>query len=230
MNTFIVKTVAGRSPMSTLTALRDVETVTEGPRAAVLVQHPVRRRILALARTPMSASEMASRLGLPRQRVNYHVRKLERARFLSRGQQRLRRNMLEQQYVATARSYVIAPELLGPLAPHANAVHDAASAAALFSIASRAQADLTRVVADADASTKRVATLSLTADVRFTSAEQRAEFTRAIERAVADLIARHTAPFTAADGSAGVGRPYRLFLGCHPIPRERRADEADATA
>ena len=165
----------------TAPAIPELEPVTEGSRAAALFQHPVRRRILALARTPMSATEMAGRLGLPRQRVNYHVRQLERARFLERADQRVRRNMIEQRYVASARSYVIAPALLGALAPHTSAVQDAASAAALFAIASRAQDDLTRVVAEAGAQSKRVSTLSVTTDVRFTSAEQRAEFTRAIE-------------------------------------------------
>lgn len=213
--------------MSTLAVLRDIETVTDGPRAAALVQHPVRRRILALARTPMSATEMAGKLGLPRQRVNYHVRRLERAQFLSRAERRLRRNMMEQQYVATARSYVIAPELLGALAPHVGAVQDAASAGALFAIASRAQSDVARVVADAESQGKRVSTMALTADVRFENAGQRAAFTAELERAVADVIARHTAPFTTADGSPAPGRPYRLFLGCHPIPREQRETTAD---
>ena len=50
------------------------------------------------------------------------------------------------------------------------------------------QVDLTRVVAEADAQSKRVATLSMTADVRFTSAEQRAEFARALEEAVTDIV------------------------------------------
>ena len=216
--------------MSAAPALRELETVTDGSRAATLLQHPVRRRIVALARTPMSATEMAGRLGLTRQGVNYHVRQLERARFLQRAEQRVRRNMIEQRYVATARSYVIAPELLGALAPHASAVHDGASAAALFAIASRAQDDLTRVVTDAGARSKRVATLSLTADVRFASAEQRAEFTRAIEAAITDIVARHTTPFTADDGSPGDGRPYRLFLGCHPIPAGRPDGAIEPTA
>lgn len=99
--------------MTALAPLREVEAVTDGARATALVQHPVRRRILALARTPMSATEMAAKLGLPRQRVNDHVRQLERARSLSRAERCLRRNMVEQRYVVTARSYVIAPELLG---------------------------------------------------------------------------------------------------------------------
>ena len=216
--------------MSAATAIRELETVTDGARAATLFQHPVRRRILTLARTPMSATEMAGRLGLTRQRVNYHVRQLERAKFLERAEQRVRRNMLEQRYIATARSYVIAPELLGPLAPHASAVHDAASAAALFAMASRAQDDLTRVVTDAGARDQRVATLSLTADVRFVSADQRAEFTRAIEAAITDVIRRHTSPFTDDAGTPGDGRPYRLFLGCHPIPAERAGPAPDPVA
>jgi len=202
-----------------MSALPAIEAVTDGPRAAVLVQHPMRRSIVALARTPISATEIAAKLGLPRQRVNYHVRKLERARFLTPAERRLRRNMVEQRYVATAQSYVIAPDLLGALAPHANAVRDGASAAALFSIASRAQADMTRVITEAGAESKRVSTMSITTDIRFESAEQRAEFAAALEAAITDVVARHTAPYTTADGSPGDGRPFRLFLGCHPIPR-----------
>ena len=201
----------------------DVEPVRNAARAAALFQHPVRQQILALARSPKSATEMAAQLGLTRQSVNYHVRKLERAKFLARAEKRMRRNMVEQRYVATARAYVIAPELLGALAPHANAVQDATSASALFAIASRAQHDLTRVVSEADAQSKRLATLSLTADVRFTSAEQRAAFTRAIEQAIAEIVARHSSPFTLADSTPAPGRPYRLFLGCHPIPQDQTA-------
>lgn len=199
----------------------DVEPVRSGARAAALFQHPVRQQILALARTPMSATEISAQLGLTRQSVNYHVRKLERAKFLTRAETRMRRNMVEQRYLATARAYVIAPELLGSLAPHANAVEDAASASALFALASRAQHDLTRVVSEAGAQSKRLATLSLTADVRFTSAAQRAEFTRALEQAITEIVARHTAPFTLDDSTPAPGRPYRLFLGCHPIPQEQ---------
>jgi hypothetical protein len=140
--------------------------------------------------------------------------------------------MVEQQYVATARSYLIAPEVLGPLAAHQGAVHDAMSAAALFAITSRAQSDLTRVVAQASAEGKRLATLSLTADIRFESAEQREAFTAALERAIVELTARHSSPFTTADGSAGPGRPFRLFVGCHPIPRQEpeQSDEEGNTA
>ena len=47
------------------------------------------------------------------------------------------------------------------------------------------------------------------------------------ERAVAEVVARHSSPYRAADGSAGRGRPFRFIAGCYPIPpsAENGADE-----
>ena len=82
-------------------------------RAGALL-HPLRQRLLSLSREPASASELARRLGLPRQRVNYHVRKLEAAGFLRPAGRARKGNMIEQKYVATARAYVLSP---GPPRP-----------------------------------------------------------------------------------------------------------------
>lgn len=204
--------------MTAAVQLDEVQAVGDAARAAVLLQHPVRSRIVALAREPISATEIAARLGQPRQRVNYHVRKLARARFLRRAGKRRRRNMVEQRYLATARAYVIDPAVLGPLAARPSSAADALSAAALYAVTSRAQAEVAQAAAEAAAQGRRLATLSMAADLRFTSAEQRAAFTAALQTAVAGVLAKFTAPFARADGSAAPGRPYRLFLGCHPIP------------
>ena len=53
--------------------VRDLETV-EDPRAAAALLHPLKARILRLAREPASAAELSRRLDLPRQRVHYHAR------------------------------------------------------------------------------------------------------------------------------------------------------------
>ena len=52
--------------------------VVRGPEQAASMLHPIRRRILETLREPGSASSLAPRLGLPRQKVNYHLRALER--------------------------------------------------------------------------------------------------------------------------------------------------------
>jgi DNA-binding transcriptional ArsR family regulator len=197
----------------------DVETITDGTRAAVLVQHPLRPRILSIAREPASATQIAAVLGEARQKVNYHVHQLYRAGLLKPAGRRRKRNMVEQRFVATARTYVLAPQLIGPLAAEAAQVADALSASYLVALASQAQAELATVMEAAGAQGKRVPTMSMSAEMRFESAEQREGFARALQNALTKVVAEHSAPATKRDGSAGAGRPYRLVVGCYPIPK-----------
>lgn len=203
----------------------DVETITDGSRAAALVQHPLRPRILSLAREPASATQIAASLGEPRQKINYHVRQLHRAGLLRPAGRRKRRNMVEQRFVATARTYVLAPQLIGPLAAEAAEVADALSAAYLVALASQTQAELTSAIEAASAQGKRIATLSLNAEVRFESGEQREDFARALRTALTEVIAEHSSPATNRDGSAGSGRPFRLVVGCYPILKRAAGPE-----
>lgn len=203
---------------------RDVEPVRARARAAVLL-HPLRLRILTHAAAPVSASEIAARLGLARQKVNYHVRQLARAGFLRRAGRRRKRNMVEQRYVATARGYVLTPDVLGPLAPDRGRIADRMSAAHLLALAAQVQSEVAAVEHRAGRAGKRFATLSLAADVRFTSAEQRARFARALEDAVVHVIATHASPATDARGGPSRGRPYRLIVGCYPAPPAGAAQE-----
>lgn len=197
----------------------DVECISEVQRAGVLLQ-PLRLEIVRRAREPQSAASIAGQIGLPRQKVNYHVRQLEEAGFLRRAGRRLKRNLVEQRYQATARSYLLAPQVLGPLRAAPGQAQDRFSAGYLLALTSQAQEDLSRLMEAAQAEDKRLATLSLSASIRFRSPEQRQEFTSALQEAVTDVIGRFTSPDRAPDGSPGEGRPYRLFLGCHPAPPE----------
>ena len=195
--------------------------MAEPKRVAALLGHPIRTRIVALARDPSSSTDLAAQLRLSRQRVNYHVRLLARSGFLKRAGQRRKRNLIEQQYVATARAYVLAPEVLGPLAlqgHHAPGHHpnDAFSATRLIGLAAEAQADVSHALEAARTRGQRLATLSLDADIRFESPAQRQAFTEALQAAVTDVIAKHTAATTTTEGGAGSGRPYRLLVGCYP--------------
>jgi DNA-binding transcriptional ArsR family regulator len=195
-----------------------LRSVDDPRQAAALFSHPLRPRLLSLAADPVSATDLAGRVGLSRQRVNYHVRQLARAGLLRRAGRLRKRNMIEQRYVATARAYVLAPSVLGPLAADAAVAGDAFSAARLVALAAEAQAEVSHAVSAASQRGQRLATLSLAADVRFESAAQRAAFTAALQAAIVDVVGRHAAP---ADAAAG--RPYRLILACYPArPRPRR--------
>jgi DNA-binding transcriptional ArsR family regulator len=178
-----------------------------------------------MAREPSSATEMARRLGLPRQRVNYHVRELERAGLLRAAGRRRRRNLIEQRYVATARYYVLAPALLGPLAPDWRSIADTASADYLLALAEQVRSDVTRASDEAAAEGKRLSTLSVKAQFRFETPEQRTRFTEEVRRALVEVIARNTSPNLRDDGRPARGRPYRLVMTCYPVAAGIEAEE-----
>jgi len=206
-----------------LTASEDLLCITDAARAAEIL-HPLRLEILRLAGEPLSASELAPRLKLSRQRVNYHVRRLASGGFLRRAGQRRRRNMIEQRYVASARAFLLSPDLLGAVGADWRRVGDPASAEYLLALGCQMESDLIRVWREAQTSGKPAATQSLKSQFRFESAAQRERFTRALEEAVVRVVTEHTSPNLRSDGSPAPGRPFRLVIGCYPyLPRESGA-------
>ncbi|MGQ0722858.1 MAG: winged helix-turn-helix domain-containing protein [Candidatus Eiseniibacteriota bacterium] len=83
--------------------------------AAVLLD-PIRLRLLRHMEFPISASGLARRLHLPRQRVNYHVRELERQGLVRLVKERKVGNCTERLIQAVATKFVLSQEMLGGLA------------------------------------------------------------------------------------------------------------------
>jgi len=199
----------------------DVGVVVDREAAGSLLE-PLRARVLAAAREPASATEIARQLGLPRQRVHYHVRELERAGLLRPAGRRRRGNLIEQRFIATARSYVLAPALLGPLAADWRVVADTGSGAYLLALVEQVRDDLVdAAAAGAKPQDGRAgggyATLSLKAQFRIESEAQKTALTAALREALIAAIARHTSPDRRDDGRVGAGRRHRLVLACYPV-------------
>ncbi len=207
-----------------------LDLVREPAQAAALLHHPLRLRVLAALLEPDSATGVARRMNLPRQTVNYHVRELARARLLAPAGRRRRRRLFEQCYVATARSYLLSPELLGNLAADPSQVPDTLSAKYLLGLASKMQSELARSAELGAAAGKRLATLSINSELCFISPEQHAAFTQELQRAILEVTARHSSAFAKLDGSPAEGRPYRLVVGCYPIPPEKQEPSHPQTA
>src|SRR5271163_1933539 len=119
------------------------DLVADMNRASALL-HPLRLRILDALREPDSASGLARRFRMPRQKMNYHVRELARTHFLERAGQRRRRNMIERRYRTTAQGYILSPDLLGRLGLPREQLEDAFSAAYLLGLMSLGQSELGR--------------------------------------------------------------------------------------
>ena len=94
--------------------------VIDDPAAATVALDPVRSRLLSHMIAPASAATLATRVGLPRQKVNYHLHALEAHGLVRLAEQRQWGGLTERLLVATATSYVVSPSALGPIAPDPN--------------------------------------------------------------------------------------------------------------
>lgn len=190
-----------------------IEVVTSRQQAAALV-HPDRARVLAALGEPGSATTVAGRIGLSRQRVNYHLRELEAVGLVRLVGTRRRRNCTERIVRATARRYVISPAALDGLGATGVEAGDRMSSSALLALAARILREVGALRERARQAGRRLATYSLSADVRFRSAADRNRFAEELTTAVAELVARYH------DDGAGAGRSFRLAVAIHPTPDE----------
>jgi DNA-binding transcriptional ArsR family regulator len=189
-----------------------LDVVASAGRAAALLD-PLRLKLLEGLREPDSAAGLARRLRLPRQRVNYHLRELEKHRLVELVGRRRRGNCTARLLRATARAYVISPAALGGVAADPAVVQDRFSAAYLLAVAARALRDVGELDARAQQAGRRLATLTLEAEVRFASADARASFANELAGAVARLAAKYH------DEKAPGGRPFRFVIAGHPASK-----------
>jgi DNA-binding transcriptional ArsR family regulator len=188
--------------------------VISSPGRAAMLLDPLRLRLLEGLRLPDSAAGLARRLRLPRQRVNYHLRELERQRLVELVGRRRRGNCTARILRATARAYVISPAALGEIGADPDLVKDRFSAAYLLAVASRTLREVGELDARAQKSGKRLATLTFEAEVRFASAEARAGFAEELAGALARLAAKYH------DGGAPGGREFRFVIAGHPATKK----------
>src|SRR3954452_17728095 len=109
--------------------------VIEDPAAAESTLDPARARLLAELKEAASATALASRLRPRPQRVNYHLRALERHGLVALVEERRKGNATERVLQATAAAYVISPEALAPVQPDPERSPDRLSARWLLALA-----------------------------------------------------------------------------------------------
>lgn len=189
--------------------------VIEDPATAEVSLDPVRARLLAELAEPNSATTLAAKVGLPRQKVNYHLRTLEQHGLVELAEERRKGNMTERVMRATAASYVISPVALAAVQPDPERAPDRLSARWLLAVAARLVQDVGKLITGATRAGKKVATFALDGEVRFATAADRAAFAEELTAAVTTLVAKYH------DESAPGGRAHRVVVAVHPsIPKE----------
>ena len=164
---------------------------------------PLRRAVLeALSEAPASATEVAGVLGESRQRVNYHVRALERAGLVELVEERARRGCTERVVRASCHAVVVEPVVVGTMPED----QDRFAADALLSGAARMVRDVAAARTAATERGQRLLTFAVEAEIGFSRPSDLERFADALGERIAELAAEF-----------GPGeRKYRVLVGGHP--------------
>jgi len=188
----------------------DVEVI-EDPSVAAVALDPMRARLLSELTEPASAGALATKLGIARQKLHYHLKALEAHGLVELAEERRRGGITERVLRATAAHYVVSPAALGESAADPGEAADRFSAQHLVALAGRVVREVGSLVRTAGAAGTRLPTMTIDTEVRFRSAADRAAFADELTAAVVEIVSRHH-----HDG----GRPYRLVVAAHPRPKE----------
>jgi DNA-binding transcriptional ArsR family regulator len=187
----------------------DVEVI-ESPAAAVVALDPVRARLLAELAQPASAAALAGRVGLARQKVNYHLRALEAQGLVELAEERAWGGITERLMQRSARHLVVAPHVLRGSAIDPGQVADRLSANYLIAVSARTVSEVGAVAASTSQGV-RLPTLTIDTVIGFDSPDDRTAFAAELQQAVAALAARY---------HHDDGRPHRLTTSSYPRPEE----------
>jgi DNA-binding transcriptional ArsR family regulator len=182
------------------------------PERLRLALSPVRRRLLDRLRAPASATELAAEMALGRQRVNYHLRALEKAGLVHLVETRQRRGCVERILASRADAFVVDPSVMGARRPRAvsAAAQDRYSAEHLIDAAGDVVRHVARMRTRAEQEGTRLLTFAIDTEVSFATPGDFERFTTALAAFVAREAAKVHTP--------AEGRRYRILLGGHPAP------------
>ncbi len=183
------------------------------PAAAVVALDPGRARLLGELREPASAAELSVRVGISRQKINYHLRQLEAHGLVEVAENRTWGGLTERRLVATAAGYVVSPTALGGAAgggPYG--IRDRLSVSYLIALAARLIRELAELTRTAARRRSRLPVYGLDTAIRFARPADRAAFAEELTTTVTRLAAKYH------DEQAAGGRWQRMIIAVHPMP------------
>src|SRR5258708_37059992 len=168
---------------------------------AMAVLKPIRLEILRRLDEPRTCDELAEVFQESTQKIYYHVKALQEAGLVEKVADKRIRGTVEGYYQAKARSYWLAPSLVGKVGT-LQQTRDQASLRILLQLAEDVIEDTARLGSKSEAG-QPVASLSLSAQIHLAYSAQSAEFLQVLQT---------TFPNLAFDsGIAEVADDYMIF-------------------
>jgi DNA-binding transcriptional ArsR family regulator len=179
------------------------------PKELQALAHPLRLTLLEGLRTPSSAAELARTVDASRQNVNYHLKELERAGLVRKVGERRSGGFTESLFEAVASSFVVSPRAAWGDERRLDALRAQLSLEHLVRLGEQLGHDAAVLLDRAAFDGEEIASVSVDAEVHFTSEDDRSQFLREYLAAVGPLLRKH---------GRKTGTPYRVVLGAYPDP------------
>ncbi|MBC7869901.1 MAG: helix-turn-helix transcriptional regulator [Chitinophagaceae bacterium] len=191
--------------------MQDVCYIDDLNRAMTLLK-PLRLEILRRLDEPRTCPELGDFFDETAQKIYYHIKALEAAGLVEKVEERRVRGVMEGYYQAAARSYWLAPKLVGQIGG-AQQAGDQMSLRMLLELAEEVIED-TGKLGSLSVMGSHVASLSLSAHVDLPDASRRAAFLKEVQVVFQQLAHKYGLPedeLTVTDEQG-----FRLVLMCYP--------------
>ncbi len=188
--------------------MQDVFYIESVEQALTLLK-PMRMEILHLLDKPRTCPELGEALGETAQKIYYHIKALESAGLIFKTAEKQVRGAMEGYYQAKARSYWLAPQLVGQVGGE-RAAQDQTSLRVLLSLTEEVQSDVGHLAHQTEMG-QEVASLSLSAYIQLANDQRRAEFLQEVQTVFQQLATRYGAATPDSNGES-----FRLVLVCYP--------------
>ncbi|NEW09155.1 helix-turn-helix transcriptional regulator [Paenibacillus sp. SYP-B3998] len=183
----------------------------ELPEQATVLLNPLRGEIIAQLMEPASAAEVARQLGETAQRVNYHLKALEKAGLVHKVGTRQVRNLVEVLYRAIAKTFVLA-ESLSMKPETLQRLKDQSSLAHLITTAERMKRDAMLLMEQSDVN-EIIPSASIQLQVHLGGEAHRQAFVEEYTAMVQQLVTRYSI-------KSSEDSPYQVLLSVYPKPKE----------
>jgi DNA-binding transcriptional ArsR family regulator len=191
--------------------MQDVLYIEDVNQAMTLLK-PIRLEILQRLDEPRTCTELAEYFDETPQKVYYHVKALESAGMVEKVDERRVRGMVEGYYQASARSYWLAPKLVGQIGGEKIA-QDQLSLRVLLELAEEVHDDIGKL-GNRSAVGQDVPSLSLSAHIHLPDGSRRAEFLQELQQVFQALARKYSLPDSEPLITDEQG--FRLVLMCYP--------------
>ncbi|KIL34722.1 ArsR family transcriptional regulator [Cohnella kolymensis] len=180
----------------------------ESPEQALALLNPLRAEILRMMNEPSSATEVGRQLGESPQKINYHLKSLEKVGLLRRSGTRQVKNLIEVLYQAVARTFII-PESFGWSEDTVERMKDQGALRHLITVSERMRSDAMRLMEASDEAAE-IASAALETDVYLPAEADREAFIRDYAEAMKKLAQKYRTD----DKDNG----YRVLMAVYPDP------------